>query len=244
MSEPSGLLSADEIAAIRERASKATPGPWTWDCEDADCAIWGPKGDYLGDVGNWARQTGNDPAQMTPERMAAACQQFAEFADRADTEFVAHAREDIPRLIATVDAQAAQLARVESLLRRAYAWLPMANTRSEAQSDDLYSLSGEIMAALAQRAGEAGGESEMMRDLPEWATDRIFVHTDVYLSWQDRLRVLRDGQFTISTETDVEHKPGRAQTVSRVHFYRWRWPWVKHMQLGYAETNPPEPDHD
>lgn len=39
---------------------------------------------------------------LSPERMAAASQQMAEFADAADAEFIAHCREDVPALLARI----------------------------------------------------------------------------------------------------------------------------------------------
>lgn len=91
-----------DTGAIAARCHAATPGPWTMDCSNADCVIWGPQSDWLADVGNWARQTGDNPAMLSPERMAAASQQMAEFADAADAEFIAHCREDVPALLARI----------------------------------------------------------------------------------------------------------------------------------------------
>lgn len=77
-----------------------------------------------------------------------------------------------------------------------------------------------------------------MRDLSEWAADRVYIHSDVHLGWWDRVRVLVKGELTIVSETDVQYAPGRCESVSRVQVPRWRWPWARRMELGYAEVEP------
>ena len=102
------VLSPEELAAVRERARKASPGPWawpdtslvdlssasredeSWDGEEAEfiyfdglrgaaeTILWGiGLTDYSGEIG-------------------VHCE--------ADAQFIAHAREDIPNLLRTIDA--------------------------------------------------------------------------------------------------------------------------------------------
>lgn len=76
------MLTAEQIAEIRARAEAATPGPWTVFARDSS----GQAVDYfLGfDI------EGPEEAQR------------GMFANRADAEFIAHAREDIPALLAAL----------------------------------------------------------------------------------------------------------------------------------------------
>jgi hypothetical protein len=80
----------------------------------------------------------------------------------------------------------------------------------------------------------------MMRELPEWALDRITVVTDVQLGWADRLRVLTGGKLTVISGTDVECAPGRLYSTSRVSVPRRRWPWQQRMQFGQVTAPGPE----
>ena len=53
-------------------------------------------------------------------------------------------------------------------------------------------------------------------DLPDWATDGVYVDVNVHLSFRDRLRVLIRGKLTTKSVTFTEHKPGRVESLSRV----------------------------
>lgn len=75
-------MNEEELQAIRERAENATPGPW-------DAVIGDAAGYPVYSVGS--RYTG--VAQLIS----------AEF-NAPDAQFIAHAREDIPALLAEVDA--------------------------------------------------------------------------------------------------------------------------------------------
>lgn len=75
-----------ELDAIRERAEKATPGPWWLGGNDVD----GPDTGYgelrVATISNTARRE-----------------------QKANAEFIAHAREDIPRLLAEIERLQAEL---------------------------------------------------------------------------------------------------------------------------------------
>ncbi|GAB2696663.1 hypothetical protein [Kitasatospora kifunensis] len=81
-------LSDEQHAAIRAREQAATPGPWTveWDHDDVSDQ---PFPVSLGPIGY---------LEHHGER------------DVADAEFIAHAREDVPLLLAEVDRLRAELA--------------------------------------------------------------------------------------------------------------------------------------
>lgn len=80
------MLSAEELAETRRRCDAAAPGPWR--AVEADPA-WGGIGyDVLGlDKGTCDCPDADDPAMLE---------------DEADAVFIAHAREDVPRLLAEV----------------------------------------------------------------------------------------------------------------------------------------------
>lgn len=82
-------LTTKELATIRERAEKATPGPWE---------TWGTSGFpdfYVGmakdEDGRWWTKDNTELGQD-------------------DAEFIAHARTDVPALLAHIDALTAKLA--------------------------------------------------------------------------------------------------------------------------------------
>ncbi|OAI01502.1 hypothetical protein [Methylomonas methanica] len=74
------LLTDEELLAIKMRSEQATPQPWKAYVEGRD---------FLG--GDSFIQTGGEDIYLTPG------------ASVADHDFIAHARQDIPRLIAEVE---------------------------------------------------------------------------------------------------------------------------------------------
>jgi hypothetical protein len=76
------------LEEIRERADAATPGPW--------------ESDILVDCGNRPVVLLPDPDNADAADLLFAAD--APSATEADAEFIAHAREDVPRLLAVVDA--------------------------------------------------------------------------------------------------------------------------------------------
>lgn len=98
------------IEAIRARAAKATPGPWKHWFDDSDDAV---KDDVRvcftrdGKQCEWCIALASSEAEE-PQEMVARW--------RADADFIAHAREDVPELLALVDAKDARLAELEAEL--------------------------------------------------------------------------------------------------------------------------------
>lgn len=94
-------LSAEELAAIRQRAEKATPGPWT--------------------VSRLARgYVLVDSEQYTPIATTVEYNEdgtvhmlFAGDECDANQQFIAHAREDIPRLLDALEAAYAEIERLQ-----------------------------------------------------------------------------------------------------------------------------------
>lgn len=103
------MLTDEQLRDIEARANAATPGPWTYDRteEEGDrCVYSEPDGKWIANVGNWLRQNlirfldgeslpGWKPSTADIERAL----KNTYDADDADCIFIAHAREDIPRLL-------------------------------------------------------------------------------------------------------------------------------------------------
>jgi len=84
-----GALSDEEMAKIRSRSDAATPGPWREYIEDRDSFSGS---DFIMTEGNDLNIIG---------------------ASSADYEFIAHARQDIPKLLAEIE-------RLRSLIGKMY----------------------------------------------------------------------------------------------------------------------------
>jgi hypothetical protein len=100
-------LTADEIAAIKARSDAATPGPWTVIAEGYD---------GVGDL-----KMGPDGAEVVTLDLGgiAYCSDPYPRGDNCPSEnmmFIAHAREDVPRLIAALEVVTAALAAAEAKL--------------------------------------------------------------------------------------------------------------------------------
>ncbi|ATO50979.1 hypothetical protein P4V86_15555 [Brevibacillus laterosporus] len=77
------MMTREEIGAIRERAEKATEGSWKWQ-EYYDCSLSNSEGNVIVTV------VGDDMSYIKVLR-------------NEDAEFIAHAREDIPKLLAEIE---------------------------------------------------------------------------------------------------------------------------------------------
>lgn len=73
--------------------------------------------------------------------------------------------------------------------------------------------------------------------IKEGHEDEIHIITDIKLSWVDRLKVLLRGELSLKTRTQVEHAPGRLETVSRVSVPPF---WIRKPPagMGMAEFSP------
>ncbi|MBR8661186.1 ead/Ea22-like family protein [Brevibacillus sp. NL20B1] len=91
-------LTPEELAAIRERAEKATPGPWRWSNAKVLNGKYDfvPQGSYLADTLIMFGDTYENGEH--------------------DAEFIAHAREDIPRLLDALEAAYAEIERLKRKL--------------------------------------------------------------------------------------------------------------------------------
>lgn len=94
-------MTPEELAAIRARAEAATPGPWKVDEGPAlaDPLLEG-EGDWYRHIEGWTN-TGWEWLCLSPE----------------DAAFIAHAREDIPKLLDEVEALRARAERAEEQVR-------------------------------------------------------------------------------------------------------------------------------
>jgi len=118
MSEIAPPLTDVELAEIEARANAATPGPWELCQSETHCHVVYPDDTHVGGV---------DGEHWWP----------------ADAEFVAHARTDIPRLLAEVRALRKELARTGHLVAAALRWadlwpfVPGPGNDEEAREDAL-----------------------------------------------------------------------------------------------------------
>ncbi|WPS88785.1 hypothetical protein SMD22_07490 [Brevibacillus halotolerans] len=77
------MMTREEIGAMRERAEKATEGSWKWQ-EYYDCSLSNSEGNVI------VEAVGDDMSYIKVLR-------------DEDAEFIAHAREDIPKLLAEIE---------------------------------------------------------------------------------------------------------------------------------------------
>lgn len=99
------LLTPEELQAIAARCSGATPGPWTVE-EDSRPSIMAP-------VGTGGYMDGGHLATF----MAMAKYDAAwgdKSSNSADANFIAHARTDVPKLLAFIQSLQAELAQTNS----------------------------------------------------------------------------------------------------------------------------------
>ena len=91
-------LTKQDLETIRERAGKATPGPW--------CVAGSPRDFVVARHGGSERCSDNPVLWAEDDRLAG---------NRADAEFAAGARVDVPLLVAEVH-------RLREILHRALVW--------------------------------------------------------------------------------------------------------------------------
>jgi hypothetical protein len=94
------------LAAIEARASAATPGPWTV------CAY--DKGETISEIGPVSSE------KYTPDAWQPHYESTRLCVKQADAEFIAHARQDVPYLLAEVAALTAKLKTATEALTEAH----------------------------------------------------------------------------------------------------------------------------
>lgn len=90
-------LTADELARIRERAEKAEAGPWIF---DDFCYVW--RGDDLSRL-DGGMISDADEEETWIQRMRGVGREVGFEALKANGQFIAHSREDVPRLLVDLD---------------------------------------------------------------------------------------------------------------------------------------------
>lgn len=96
-------MTREELAAIRERAEKSTPGPWV---RRGQWIVGGDKG--------WDEVLAPDDVECGLYCYGGTSR--IELSEE-DADFIAHAREDIPALLTHIDELEAELSRVLSEMR-------------------------------------------------------------------------------------------------------------------------------
>lgn len=100
---------ADDIAAIAARAAAATPGPWVEHGRHVQHDEWLALGREVDDMSGLGCEVDGPP----PPTLR------GDYALHADAEFIAHAREDIPYLLAALDAERALADRLAEAVHQA-----------------------------------------------------------------------------------------------------------------------------
>lgn len=100
-----------DLAAIEGRANTATPGPWG--------AYWGNRigrgVEILGDGSGSLVSATQDVAEIPDDRCDWDDEDAVEVSSEADAEFIAHARQDVPALVARVRQLEAELGELRRL---------------------------------------------------------------------------------------------------------------------------------
>lgn len=145
--EGSGTVSGTDLDAIRERAEEATLGPWELERREP----------YMDGRSAYAMRRAGRPGVMLT------CAAFP-----ADAEFIAHAREDVPVLLAEVerlrqemirrdDARRDSLAEVERLRRD--------NDNLDGENDDIQAEVERLRAEVEMKSDRAALFRDAYRDL-------------------------------------------------------------------------------
>ena len=115
-------MTPEQLKAIRERVEKASPGPWVWADhdifpEDRKAQSEGRPYWTLTDSGYYKTLCVGPIGRkmMSPESILQAGGYDGDgvFRDKEDQEFIAHARQDIPALLAYVEELEKELYRIK-----------------------------------------------------------------------------------------------------------------------------------
>lgn len=105
------MMSDAELAAIAQRAAEATPGPWVHQQGDSHVPVVAPQPDKVTNKGFKGATKKQPPISIVSLDNHAACSDPACCPDapfvnvsQADARFIAHARTDIPRLLAELES--------------------------------------------------------------------------------------------------------------------------------------------
>jgi chromosome segregation ATPase len=120
------MLTADDLAAIRDRAEKATPGAWDYDTVDVPDVYFSDGNErhgyqsYVVYVDTPDGKTIVDAANSNGGTIEEEHDEYGVYAwdetARRNAAFIAAARSDIPALLVEVDRLAGELARVTAML--------------------------------------------------------------------------------------------------------------------------------
>lgn len=144
MSHNPTVLTREALAEIRARADAATEGPWM-------ALVY--RKPSAGDEGMYDVRAQPHPAMRGFTKLVADAHE-----GKADAEFIAHAREDIPRLL---DALESLLEPTEAMVEVALdAWYPDGDWRSFQDETDKRDMRAALKAALALAKPQEHNASE------------------------------------------------------------------------------------
>lgn len=137
-------LTEDELREIRERAEKATAGPWTFSPQEGE-----PGHCYQAQVWN---QDGHSIAALEPTPLPASVLTLSdELKADADAAFIAHSRTDVIRLLDTIKADRAEIGRLRNAHETSQANAEFLGKQLVSQTEELRDqLSSERCAKIAR----------------------------------------------------------------------------------------------
>jgi hypothetical protein len=102
-------MTSEQLTAIRERCDAATNGPWEWLREDADNdysrkRLWNPHSSWILTARYTARRAGVTRTYVGVKNLA-------------DWDFTAHARQDVPDLLAEVERLQERCEKTERMVK-------------------------------------------------------------------------------------------------------------------------------
>lgn len=101
-------MSENRLAEIKARCEAATPGPWDWDVVDDAHMLLGTKGLEAFEGAVLGVRRCEACRKQSPERSPCG------WPNRANGDFIAAAREDVPYLLTEVERLRAEVARLEA----------------------------------------------------------------------------------------------------------------------------------
>lgn len=130
-----------DLEEIRKRAEKATPGPWSAVHKQTQSFVDYPKSGhaYVGTTSMWSNGNGPSPDSC-----------------KANADFIAHARTDIPALLAALDAKTAEVERERAAREAAQGMITSFATLLDCGTDQIAAQVTDLKRQLAEARKQLG----------------------------------------------------------------------------------------
>lgn len=116
----------NSIEQIKARWLKATPGPWSADCQPGDCVVWGPKKITVTNAAHHVKEVflcNIDNGETGP---------VAFDLEKENAEAIANAPDDIVFLLSEIDQLNVEL----TMIKAAHSALALASAKEDFLNDD------------------------------------------------------------------------------------------------------------